>query len=167
MLREYTAQGNPTGRQIRWHPGGGHHGLLGTVLARHQLQREVGHHQMTDRMSGTFVREQLLAALTRLALPASEQVRYLEEIGTAPNADELALELDDFIPMLPTAVRDGALSQGQALAIQNVSDYVDSFSGPENAACWETSELYRAPPWEDLRRLAAAALALLESENSQ
>jgi hypothetical protein len=122
---------------------------------------------MTDRMSGTFVREQLLAALTRLALPASEQVRYLEEIGTAPNADELALELDDFIPMLPTAVRDGALSQGQALAIQNVSDYVDSFSGPENAACWETSELYRAPPWEDLRRLAAAALALLESENSQ
>ena len=26
MLREYTPQGNPTGRQIRWHPGGGHHG---------------------------------------------------------------------------------------------------------------------------------------------
>jgi RHS repeat-associated protein len=26
MLREYTRQGHPTGRQIRWHPGGGHHG---------------------------------------------------------------------------------------------------------------------------------------------
>ncbi len=26
VLREYTPQGNPTGRQIRWHPGGGHHG---------------------------------------------------------------------------------------------------------------------------------------------
>lgn len=26
MLREYTPRGNPTGRQVRWHPGGGHHG---------------------------------------------------------------------------------------------------------------------------------------------
>ena len=26
VLREYTPQGNPTGRMIRWHPGGGHHG---------------------------------------------------------------------------------------------------------------------------------------------
>ncbi|MFD9051731.1 RHS repeat domain-containing protein [Streptomyces zaomyceticus] len=26
MVREYTEKGNPTGRQVRWHPGGGHHG---------------------------------------------------------------------------------------------------------------------------------------------
>ena len=26
VLREYTPQGHPTGRVIRWHPGGGHHG---------------------------------------------------------------------------------------------------------------------------------------------
>jgi RHS repeat-associated protein len=26
VLREYSANGNPTGRLIRWHPGGGHHG---------------------------------------------------------------------------------------------------------------------------------------------
>ncbi len=26
ILREYTPQGDPTGRMIRWHPGGGHHG---------------------------------------------------------------------------------------------------------------------------------------------
>ena len=26
VLRQYTPRGNPTGRQIRWHPGGGHHG---------------------------------------------------------------------------------------------------------------------------------------------
>jgi hypothetical protein len=26
VLREYTLQGAPTGRVIRWHPGGGHHG---------------------------------------------------------------------------------------------------------------------------------------------
>ncbi len=26
VLRQYTAEGNPTGRMIRWHPGGGHHG---------------------------------------------------------------------------------------------------------------------------------------------
>jgi hypothetical protein len=28
MFREYTERGDPTGRQIRWHPGGGHHGPL-------------------------------------------------------------------------------------------------------------------------------------------
>lgn len=26
VLREYNSSGNPTGRMIRWHPGGGHHG---------------------------------------------------------------------------------------------------------------------------------------------
>jgi hypothetical protein len=26
VLREYTAAGNPTGRMLRWHPAGGHHG---------------------------------------------------------------------------------------------------------------------------------------------
>jgi hypothetical protein len=26
VLREYTAKGDPTGRQLRWHPGGGQHG---------------------------------------------------------------------------------------------------------------------------------------------
>jgi RHS repeat-associated protein len=27
VLRQYNSKGNPTGPQIRWHPGGGHHGL--------------------------------------------------------------------------------------------------------------------------------------------
>lgn len=26
VFREYTEDGHPTGRQLRWHPGGGHHG---------------------------------------------------------------------------------------------------------------------------------------------
>lgn len=26
VLRQYNEKGNPTGPQIRWHPGGGHHG---------------------------------------------------------------------------------------------------------------------------------------------
>jgi len=26
VLRQYTPEGNPTGRMVRWHPGGGHHG---------------------------------------------------------------------------------------------------------------------------------------------
>ncbi len=26
VLRQYNAKGNPTGPQLRWHPGGGHHG---------------------------------------------------------------------------------------------------------------------------------------------
>ncbi|GAA3193241.1 hypothetical protein GCM10010451_49120 [Streptomyces virens] len=26
VLREYNERGHPTGRMLRWHPGGGHHG---------------------------------------------------------------------------------------------------------------------------------------------
>ncbi|GAA2449677.1 hypothetical protein GCM10010405_36420 [Streptomyces macrosporus] len=26
VLREYNERGEPTGRMLRWHPGGGHHG---------------------------------------------------------------------------------------------------------------------------------------------
>ena len=26
VLRQYDSDGQPTGRMIRWHPGGGHHG---------------------------------------------------------------------------------------------------------------------------------------------
>lgn len=26
VLREYDEHGSPTGRMLRWHPGGGHHG---------------------------------------------------------------------------------------------------------------------------------------------
>ena len=26
VFRQYTPAGNPTGQQLRWHPGGGHHG---------------------------------------------------------------------------------------------------------------------------------------------
>jgi hypothetical protein len=68
--------------------------------------------------------------------------------------------------MLPTAVRNGALSESQASAIKNVSDYAGSFSGPENAPLWEISALHRASQWEELRRLAATALKLLELEKS-
>ena len=122
---------------------------------------------MTDRMSGAFVRDQLIAALQRLALGPSEQASYLVRLGTAPSSDELALELDDFIQMLPAAVSDGALSQEEALAIKNVSDYADSFSGPENAQLWEISQLYTAPQWEELRRLASTALNMLGGDKSQ
>jgi RHS repeat-associated protein len=41
MLREYTPQGNPTGRQIRWHPGGGHHG-------QEPYWRVINHNEKSD-----------------------------------------------------------------------------------------------------------------------
>jgi hypothetical protein len=118
-------------------------------------------------MSGSFVKEQLVAALTRLALPASAQAAYLEKLGTAPSTDELVLELDDFLPMLPVAVSDGVISATQALAIKSVGDYADSFGGSENAPLWEIGELYTAPQWEELRSLASTALKMLASKDSE
>lgn len=122
---------------------------------------------MTDRMSSEFVRAELVAALTRLALPAAEQAHYLEGIGTAPSADELILELDDFMPMSPTAVHDGVLSESEAHAVKLVSEFADSFSGSDYARLWNIGELATAQQWQDLRRLASTALEVLGSRGKE
>jgi hypothetical protein len=73
----------------------------------------------------------------------------------------LALTLDDFIVMLPAAVRDGVISERQAAAIQQVSDFTGSFSGQENAPLWHVDQLGSASQWDEVRRLARGALQML------
>jgi hypothetical protein len=77
---------------------------------------------MTREMSSTFGRAQIEKALEILASSAADQENYLERLGTAPCADELALRLEDFIVMLPAALRDGVVSADEAAAIRQVSD---------------------------------------------
>ncbi len=116
---------------------------------------------MTRKMNSDFVRAQIERTLNTLASSAEDQQKYLERSGTAPSADELALELDDFVPMLPSAVDDGVFSEEQAAAIRQLSDFTASFSGKENAALWRVDQLASASQWEEVRRLARKALELL------
>lgn len=92
VLREYTAGGEPTGRMLRWHPGGGRHG-------RDPYWRVVGYegdlgggNTMTPpvRIFGMLVR-----SLALLSSHSSLQIEYLEKLGVGDSADELALEFRD------------------------------------------------------------------------
>jgi hypothetical protein len=116
---------------------------------------------MTRKMSREFVRARIERILEVLASSATDQQTYLERLGSSPNADELALELDDCVAMLPAAVRDGALSEEQAAAIRQVSDFTGSFSGRENTALWHVDQLGSASQWTEVRRLAIVALQTL------
>lgn len=118
---------------------------------------------MTRKMSSEFVRAQIEKSLEVLASSAADQVMHLERLGSAPSADELALELDDFVVMLPAAVSDGVVSDEQSAAVRRVSDFTASFSGRENAALWHVDQLRSAWQWNEVRRLARVALQLLRS----
>ena len=119
---------------------------------------------MTQKMSSEYVRAQIEESLELLASSAADQVMVLERMRVAPSADELALGLDDFIGMLPAAVRDGVLSERQAAAIQQVGDSTGSFSGEENAPLWHIDQLGSAAQWNEVRRLARVALQLLRGQ---
>lgn len=98
--------------------------------------------------------------------PCSPHLQERPRLGTAPSADELALELDDFVGMLPAAVRDGTLSEEQATGIRKVSELTASFSGSENAALWHVDQL-DARQWSEVRRSACAALQLLRGDKPE
>jgi hypothetical protein len=89
----------------------------------------------------------------RLALPAAAQRNYLEAIGTAPSADELALEFDDVRPHLT------GLEPEAVVLVDRIDALLDSMSGP--SPLWHVDALERSPQWASLRVLAAELLRLM------
>ena len=106
----------------------------------------------------------LKEALTNLASPAEQQIEYLERIGTAPSADELALELDDIIGVIRVYARKGLLSASAMSAIDRLDERLAAMSGPQQAVLWTVDALRIAEEWAGVRLLAADALARLEAE---
>ncbi|MDX8054644.1 hypothetical protein SK571_35195 [Lentzea sp. BCCO 10_0798] len=92
----------------------------------------------------------------RLAMPAEAQRAYLEAIGTAPSADELALEFDDVRPHLMR------LDAEAAALTERIDALLDAMSGP--SPVWHVDALAVAPQWASLRALAAELLRLLPFE---
>ena len=96
----------------------------------------------------------LRAVLARLAAPAGEQVAYLEGLGVAPSADELALELADAVGLLPGVVEAGLLPRRQAERIRALDRKLAAMSG--QPGLWSVTALEGHPDWAEVRRLAAA-----------
>lgn len=88
----------------------------------------------------------------RLAMPAARQFDYLTSIGTAPSADELALEFDDLRHLCPASPAAVALTE-------RIDALLEAMSGP--GPLWHTDSLPTAPEWADVRVLVAELLRLL------
>jgi hypothetical protein len=96
-------------------------------------------------------------ALKHLAASPSEQREYLVKSGVAPELDELALELDDVIGLVPRFVETGWLSEEHSSLILAVSQKLGEMSGVEHANLWKFSALELSPEWATVRELANAA----------
>ncbi|MBI4491879.1 MAG: hypothetical protein HY690_03695 [Chloroflexi bacterium] len=105
--------------------------------------------------------QDLTHALARLAAPARDQIAYLGDLGVSPSADELALELDDVAGLVPRLVACGKLTPQQAERIAAVHRKLDEMSGQDKSCLWTETGLQDRPEWEEVRRLAAAALSEL------
>jgi hypothetical protein len=101
---------------------------------------------------------ELFGVLERLAAPAKDQIAYLRNLGTSPSVDELALELNDVAFLVPKLVEDGRISRQQADCITIIERKLSEMSGQHNFQLWTEDALRHAADWEDVRRLAAAAL---------
>lgn len=95
-----------------------------------------------------------MIAVRRLAAGADAQTHYLEQLGTAPNADEFALEFDDSYKPLNARLAESDIPNGLSSALQRLDELLLSFSGPENADLWTTRALTDAPQWREVRRAA-------------
>jgi hypothetical protein len=101
---------------------------------------------------------ELVPVLRLLAASSHEQHAYLEQLGTWPSLDELALELDDLVGntlQLPAAPLDPAEHALQELDL--ALHEMTAFPG----ALWEGPALATDERWAEVRRLAARALAAL------
>lgn len=115
-------------------------------------------------MTTIGLRTKLREALLRLAEPPEIQVTYLQKINVWPSADELALELDDLIRLVPEAMKRGEISGEEEIAIRRVDTFLAAMSTPDNESLWDASQLEIAKEWEQVRHLAASAFKTLSEQ---
>lgn len=101
---------------------------------------------------------ELLKAVSRLALPANDQIAYLRASGVAPNADELALELHDGIVLVPQFVSQGWLTSRNADLILEIDSILKEISGEDRPELWAEEALREAEVWEAVRAKARTFL---------
>jgi hypothetical protein len=103
----------------------------------------------------------LKGAVSRLAAPATDQVRYLREIGTFPSADELALEFDDLIFSRWRLRTECMISDEAASLVEILNTKLDSFSGKAHEEEWDASALESSRNWAEVRQIAKQLLVVL------
>lgn len=114
-------------------------------------------------MTDASFRERLREQLIQLSSPAEVQEETLRRLGVWPSADELALEFNDLLMLLPVAVQNGEVATDEEIAIESVRDQLDVMSGLENESLWDAGQLKIAKEWEMVRLKAAQVLKALSA----
>ncbi len=99
-------------------------------------------------------------AVLNLALPAGEQLAILEAAGDHRAVDELALDYNDVCWVIDGAASRNELTQDELSALRSLDRQLDQMSGEANAGNWTIEALRSYKCWEDVRKLAATALAM-------
>lgn len=107
--------------------------------------------------------EELCQVLVRLASPSQAQIDYLQHLGVAPLADELALEFHDLYLLVPQLAAQRVLTHQQSKAVDAVSRKLDDMSTCQDTRLWTEDALQSHPDWVEVRRLAAIAAKALRS----
>ena len=112
---------------------------------------------MSGQGAGLLV--ELLKSVARLSWPAAAQIHLLGMRGLLPSTDELALELNDLVGVLPQFVANGWLSEADASAITELDEMLGRISGAERSNLWTAQALEESSEWEAVRRAARAIIA--------
>lgn len=100
----------------------------------------------------------LVRAVAVLALPAADQVTWVESLGVGPVVDELALELGDGALLAPQFVEAGWLGTDVLEPLRALDALLADMSGPANAPLWDVSALGSSPRWAEVREQAKQVL---------
>lgn len=107
-------------------------------------------------------------SIERLTWTPEQQVAYLDSIlghmteaedASGYGNDELALELEDNLFVLPKLLDAGLIKLETVDLIKPLDIFLEENSGQENADFWERDALYHDERWNKVRRLARTALA--------
>ena len=124
--------------------------------------------QTTQTDSSIAGYAQLRKALELLAPSPSSQSEFLQELGTAPSIDELALIFDDSYGFFrSSAERSGnSLDFAQLLsALRDLDDRLTALSSPRNKTVWSIEAL-SSPEWDEVRKAAGETLTLFDYEQA-
>ncbi|MEQ4210159.1 hypothetical protein [Actinopolymorpha sp. B9G3] len=100
----------------------------------------------------------LIRAVAVLALPATDQVFWIDSLGVGHAVDELALELGDGALLARQFVDAGWLGAEVLPPLRALDALMEGMSGPENAPLWDISSLNSSPRWAAARREALEVL---------
>lgn len=96
-------------------------------------------------------------ACHNLALPASDQIEYLEELGV--HNDELALDFDNAYEALKPDIDNPGLS----IVLKLLNEELLQISGPDSEELWTDDAIRNSDQWRVIREYAINALKLMPS----